>query len=129
MSLAFHHHAILVSDLERAEMFYEDVLGLEVKKRWFDDVGQPRSIWFALGGESFLAVELRVGTSRPDFGHHCFALGIPKSERGEWLARLRAAGVAIEKLSDFTIYVRDPEDNQIALSHWPEPAKHPKPPE
>lgn len=126
-NLAFHHHAILVSDLDRAETFYGGVLGLVVKKRWLDDAKRPRSIWYELGAETFLAVELAESQERPDFGHHCFALSIDVDDRGEWLIRLASAEVAIEKVSEFSLYFRDPEGNQIALSHWPQPQNRPKP--
>ncbi|MFT5353100.1 MAG: glyoxylase I family protein [Polyangiales bacterium] len=127
MSLTFHHHAILVSDLDLAEAFYGSVLGLVIKRRWLDEEKRPRSLWFALGNEAFLAIELHDSCERPDFGHHCFALAIDAGERGEWLRRLGAAEVTIEKLSDFSIYFRDPEGNQIALSHWPQEQNRPKP--
>lgn len=127
MSLSFHHHAILVSDLETAETFYGGVLGLAVKKRWLDKKGRPRSIWYELGGETFLAIELHGGSrERPErgssrkLGHHCFALAIRADERDAWLSRLAAANVEIEKASEFSLYFRDPEGNQIALSHWPQ---------
>ena len=129
MSLAFHHHAILVSDLARAEAFYGGVLGLVVKQRWFDEHEQPRSIRFELE-TGFLAVELHGGAKPPnssDSGHHCFALAIESTEREPWLARFAAANVPIEKRSDFSLYVRDPEGNQIALSHWPRTQNRPKP--
>ena len=122
MNLRFHHHAILVSDLDVAEAFYGGVLGLMVKKRWLDEKGRPRSIWYDLGGEAFVAIELAGSLERPDFGHHCFALSITVRERDTWIRRLGAANVAIEKQSAFSVYFRDPEGNQIALSHWPHEA-------
>lgn len=127
MNLAFHHHAILVSDLVRAETFYGGVLGLVVKKRWLDEAKRPRSIWYELGAETFLGVELAETIERPDFGHHCFALAIDVEDRADWLIRLSSAEVAIEKESEFSIYFRDPEGNQIALSHWPQPRNRSKP--
>lgn len=130
MPLQFHHHAILVSDLGRADAFYGGVLGLVVKKRWSDEAGQPRSIWYELGAETFVAVELALpldSGAPPDFGHHCFALAIDVEDRGPWLTRLAAADVVIEKESGFSVYFRDPEGNQIALSHWPQEQNRSKP--
>jgi glyoxylase I family protein len=124
--LSVHHLAVVVRDLGRAEAFYGGVLGLAVLRRWDDDRGAPRSLWLALGGGAFLAVE-RAGegaVSRareaPDEGWHCVALGIRKEDRAVWKARLAAAGVAVERESAFTVYVRDPEGNLLGLSHWPE---------
>jgi catechol 2,3-dioxygenase-like lactoylglutathione lyase family enzyme len=122
--LSVHHLAVVVRDLGRAEAFYTGVLGLAVLRRWEDDRGAPRSVWLALGGGAFLAVErASEGTplSPPDAeGWHCVALGIRLEERATWKARLAAAGVAVERESPFTVYVRDPEGNLIGLSHWPE---------
>jgi glyoxylase I family protein len=123
--LSVHHLAVVVRDLTRAEGFYAGVLGLAVIRRWDDDRGAPRSVWLALGGGAFLAVErAEEGTPprpRDAEGWHCVALGIRREERAEWTARLAAAGVAVERESSFTLYVRDPEGNLIGLSHWPEP--------
>jgi len=126
MSLRIHHLAVVVTDLERAERFYAGVLGLEVRRRWADAAGAPRSIWLALGGDAFLAVELgkAAAARRPEGapGWHCVALAIPATERGAWRARLQAAGHPVERESEYTLYVRDPEGNLVALSHHPEPA-------
>jgi glyoxylase I family protein len=121
--LSLHHLAITVVDLARAERFYAGVLGLPVERRWADAAGAPRSIWLGLGDSAFLAVELHVGDAsarvidRP--GWHCVALGIDPSARASWRARLAEAGFPVERESDFTIYVRDPEQNLVALSHYP----------
>ena len=62
--LSVHHLAVVVEDLGRAEAFYAGVLGLAVIRRWEDDRGSPRSVWLALGGGAFLAVE-RAGEGAP----------------------------------------------------------------
>lgn len=118
-----HHLAVLVRDLARAEAFYGAVLGLAVKARHADERGAPRSIWFALEGESFLAVEKadpRQATRRDDQpGWHCVALAIEPSERAAWKEKLTAAGHPVERESPYTLYARDPEGTLIALSHHP----------
>ena len=126
MSLGFHHHAILATDLAAAEAFYVGVLGLKVQRRWLDHEGKPRSFWLTLGN-GFLAIERTEKRPAPG-GHHCFAMAIAASERGSWMRRLAEAGVPPEKQSDHSIYVRDPDGNLIALSHWPEARKSPTPP-
>lgn len=120
---AVHHLAIVARDLDLAEAFYCGVLGLPVMKRW-DDEESPRSVWLALGGGAFLAVERAAagGPKRVDAapGWHCVALTISVGARAAWRARLVEARVAIERESPFSIYMRDPEGNLVALSHWPD---------
>jgi len=56
--LGVHHLAVRVLDLERVGAFYREVLGLtELARHKFPD-GRDRSIWFALPGGAFLALEL-----------------------------------------------------------------------
>lgn len=122
--LSIHHLAVIVRDLDRAEAFYTGVLGLPVVRRWTDEAGAPRSIWLGLGGGGFLAVE-RAGADGPIRadaapGWHCVALGIAPGEREAWRRRLAAAGVSIERESPYSMYVRDPEGNLVALSHYPD---------
>lgn len=49
-------------------------------------------------------------------GLHLLALGIHAQDRARWEERLHSLGVPIEDRSEFTLYVRDPEGNRIALS-------------
>jgi glyoxylase I family protein len=131
--LSVHHLAVIVRDLDRAEGFYGGALGLAVSRRWSDAGGAPRSIWFALGGGAFLAVERfeggggseegEAGAARP--GWHCVALGIAPGEREAFRGRLARAGHAIERETEFTLYARDPEGNLIGFSHHPEPRAAP----
>jgi hypothetical protein len=121
-----HHLAITVVDLARAERFYAGVLGLPIERRWADAAGAPRSIWLGLGAGAFLAVERHVGDEAPRPidrpGWHCVALAIDPASRASWRARVAEAGFPVERESDFTLYLRDPEQNLVALSHYPEPA-------
>ncbi len=121
--LSLHHLAITVVDLARAERFYAGVLGLPVERRWADAAGAPRSIWLGLGAGAFLAVERYVGDEGPRAidrpGWHCVALAIDPASRASWGARVAGAGFPVERESDFTLYLRDPEQNLVALSHYP----------
>jgi catechol 2,3-dioxygenase-like lactoylglutathione lyase family enzyme len=122
--LAVHHLAVVVADLARSEHFYSTVLGLPVERRWDDDTGAPRSIWVALAHGTFLAIERAASDSplRSDTapGHHCVALGIAIQDREAWRIQLAQAGIAIERETDFTLYVRDPDGALIGLSHYPD---------
>lgn len=125
--LPMHHLAVVVRDLDRAEAFYAGVLGLPVVQRWADAAGAPRSVWLGLGGGGFLAVERAAadGPTRTDEapGWHCVALGIAAGERAAWRGRIEAAGARVERESPYSMYVRDPEGNLVALSHYPQAAE------
>jgi glyoxylase I family protein len=132
-----HHLAIQVRDLAAAERFYVGLLGLPVLRRWPGEGGAERSLWIEVGGGSgaatFLALEVVPARAdqptaagdpgraqRP--GHHLLALGIARSERAAWEARLRTAGVPVTGRSAFTLYFCDPEGNRLGLSHYPDAA-------
>jgi len=127
---ALHHAAVRCRDLARAEHFYAGVLGLPVLRRWpraAADGGGDRSVWLALGGGGFLALERADGGAAEPFdsappGWHVVALSMERADRHSWEARLAAAGVAVERRTPFSIFFRDPEGNRLALSHWPDEA-------
>jgi catechol 2,3-dioxygenase-like lactoylglutathione lyase family enzyme len=127
--LAFHHLAIQCADLERCELFYREVLGLPVLRRWPREGGGDRSVWLAVGrGEEdgFIALERadESPTVRPwrdgRAGLHLVALRIAPGERGRWEDRLESAGVRVVHRTRWTIYFHDPEGNRIGLTHYPE---------
>jgi catechol 2,3-dioxygenase-like lactoylglutathione lyase family enzyme len=119
-----HHLAVVVRDLTRAERFYRRLFGLRVLQRWKDERGRPRAVWLALDDRVFLAIERagRPGPRRADVapGWHCVALAIDRTERDFWRRRLARAGVAIERETAYTLFVRDPDGNLLGLSHYPE---------
>lgn len=121
-----HHLAVVVANVEDAARFYVNVLGLREIRRWNDAEGQLRSIWCALGGDAFLAIEraATAGPRRDDAapGFHCIALGIRPDERTPWRKRCADAGVDVFRESPYTLYVRDPEGNIVGLSHFPNAA-------
>lgn len=121
-----HHVAVKVADLPAAEVFYGAVLGLPVLRRWPPVEGRgERALWFALGGDAFLAVERATTPASAKAedapGMHLVALAIPRADREAWSTRLAAAGHPVYQETDYTLYVRDSEGNRVALSHWPEP--------
>lgn len=121
-----HHLAIVTADLGRSERFYGGVIGLPVIRRWNDAAGAARAVWLDLGGGAFLALERAADEAprRADTapGWHCVALRIERSARQAWRSRLADAGHPVERESDFTLYVRDPDGQLLGLSHWPDSA-------
>lgn len=126
-----HHLAVVVKDLKRSSAFYGEALGLRELRRWQNDQGADRSIWYALEEEGgcFLAVELAAANSTENWaksdgdpGWHCIALAIQPSEREYIRNRLAHAGIAIERESPYTLYIRDPDGALIGLSHYPDAA-------
>jgi catechol 2,3-dioxygenase-like lactoylglutathione lyase family enzyme len=113
---------VCVDDLDRAETFYCDVLGLAV-------IGtEPgRHVFFRVGETDVLLLFLAAATLKGDHlpahgasgpGH--FALGIPSEELEVWRDRLTAHGVAIEKEVQWprggrSVYFRDPAGNSVEL--------------
>lgn len=109
-----------MEDVERVAAFYRDVLRMPERARHVRDDGSLRSIWIETSPDgSFLAIEeLREG-ARGTLGHSLVALRIERADRSAWLAHFEQHGVAIEKQSRWTLYVKDPEGNVIGLSHHP----------
>ena len=123
----FHHLAIQVRSLETVAAFYREVLGLPELARHLRPDATLRSIWMGLPG-GFLALEESEGevsaepfrTDTP--GLLLVALRIAASARPSVLAELRTKGVEVVHQTRWTLYLRDPEGNRVALSHHPEDA-------
>ena len=115
--------ALYVNDLEAAEAFYRDVLGLEVHSR-----GEGRHVFFRCGPDMLLLflpeVTLDVPADVPAHGaagpgHIAFA--IDSSELDAWRDHLVAAGVAIEREHTWpngarSLYFRDPAGNSLEIA-------------
>lgn len=111
-----HHVALRVRELETSANFYANVIGLP-------RIEAPRSgvVWFGMG-EAILMLEPRDSSSEDSFepGIFVLALSIGAFERDSRRDKLVAHGVTIERESAYSIYIRDPDGNRIALSHYPE---------
>ena len=111
-----------VDDLDRAERFYRDVLGLEVLGR---EAG--RHVFFRVGNADVLllfdADETLKGANLPAHGARGpghFAFGIAADALDSWRRRLAGHGVAIEKEVEWprgarSLYFRDPAGNAVEL--------------
>jgi catechol 2,3-dioxygenase-like lactoylglutathione lyase family enzyme len=110
-----------VVDLEAAERFYSELLGLPVVERWPD----REAIWIMAGERT------RIGLWRPQVGlaagrggiHVHFALHIADSDYDAAVARLRSQGADVEEIqfSDGrgrAAYVDDPDGNVVELWTW-----------
>jgi catechol 2,3-dioxygenase-like lactoylglutathione lyase family enzyme len=114
--------AVYVDDLDAAEAFYRDVLGLGVIGK---EVG--RHVFFQVGESDVLLAFFSEATLRGDIlpshgalgpGH--FALGIELRHLDAWRQQLGSKGVAIEKEVDWprggkSLYFRDPAGNSVEL--------------
>jgi catechol 2,3-dioxygenase-like lactoylglutathione lyase family enzyme len=113
---------IYADDLEAAERFYRDVLGLDVAGR---EAG--RHVFFRVGDRSMLLVfrpettlegEHLPAHGSPGPGH--FALGIAAADLDAWRAHLESLAVPIEHEAVWprggrSLYFRDPAGNSVEL--------------
>lgn len=123
MSLTILETAMYASDVDAAERFYRDVLGLPV-----DSKAVGRHVFFRCGDAMLLVFNPAVtavkegdvpahGARGP--GHVAFA--VENGELEPWLERLADQGVEIEASVDWpgggqSIYFRDPAGNSIELT-------------
>lgn len=112
---------LYADDLDAAERFYSEVIGLERIARV-----EGRHVFFRCGSRVFLVFDPRrtadggmvPGHGATGPGHACFA--VAEDEVDGWRAHLRARGVAIEHEQEWpgggrSIYLRDPAGNSIEL--------------
>jgi catechol 2,3-dioxygenase-like lactoylglutathione lyase family enzyme len=114
--------AVYADDLNEAERFYRDVLGLELLGR-----EEGRHVFFRVGDQDVLLVfrpqSTRLGDRLPAHGTDGsghFAMGIAAADHGAWRDRLIEHGVVIEHEEAWphgghSLYFRDPADNLVEL--------------
>jgi catechol 2,3-dioxygenase-like lactoylglutathione lyase family enzyme len=118
--------ALYVDDMERAVVFYRDVLGLRV-------LGPGERLTAIDAGEGTLLLLFRRGATLEGFtwaggripphdgaGPMHFALGVDAADLEAWAARLEARGVAIESRVRWSrgggsLYFRDPDGHSVEL--------------
>ncbi|MBI2299567.1 MAG: VOC family protein [Armatimonadetes bacterium] len=128
---------LYAEDLEAAERFYREVLGLEVIGRM-----AGRHVFFRCGDAVFLVfnpdrtVNSDSGTpthGAAGQGHVAFA--VEEGELDAWRRRLRESGVAVEKEiawedGGYSIYFRDPAGNSVEVATpelWRNACRSPEP--
>jgi glyoxylase I family protein len=113
----FHHAGFLITDVERAADFYENVLGLEALPR--PELGFP-GLWYDLrNGHQLhlLSVSGMPGHADPPRHDRHIALSVPDVAASE--AQLRDLGIEIAYGSgrggNPQLFIRDPDGNTIEL--------------
>ncbi len=113
---------LYVDDLEAAEIFYRDILGLELYSR-----KEELFAFFKLGDAMLLLFEPNAAaknTSIPAHGAHgpghvCFTM--PEADQESWKQRLIDHGVEVEQEVTWpngcrSFYFRDPAGNSLELA-------------
>jgi catechol 2,3-dioxygenase-like lactoylglutathione lyase family enzyme len=111
-----------VVDLEAAERFYADVLGLPVVERWAD----REAVWVMAGARTRIGLWTpQVGLAKGRGGIHVhFAMHIPPDGYDAAVATLRARGQDVEEHAfgayedSRAAYVTDPDGNVVELWTW-----------
>lgn len=133
MDLVLDHVVLSVVDMDRMLAFYLDVIGLAPHR--VDEYRQGSALFPCARVNATTLVDLlppalwnhgdEGARTFPNMNHFCLAL-----DAGEWeplLARLEAAGVAIEagpmtlagaRGDGTSVYVRDPDGNRVELRHY-----------
>jgi catechol 2,3-dioxygenase-like lactoylglutathione lyase family enzyme len=119
--------AVYVGDLDAAERFYGQIVGLPVIAKV-----AGRHVFFRVGAGVLLVfnpAETKVPSGNPALpvpvhgaqgeGHVCFAAS--REEIATWRTRFDAAGVAVEAEFDWpngarSLYVRDPSGNSVEFA-------------
>ena len=113
----FHHAGFMVTDVERAANFYENILGLRALPR--PDFGFPGR-WYDLHNGQMLhlmsTAEMPGSTGQSGFDTH-IALDVPDVLAAE--QQLTAMGVSVARGSgragNVQLFIRDPDGNMIEL--------------
>ena len=122
-TLGLFEMVLEVADLERAEHFSHDIIGLPIANRWGAD--RPAT-FLALGREGFLGLwPVETGGAGAIHGgrggtHVHFAVLVPPGTLGEYQARLHDAGYETENREfgpgNLALYVTDPDGHVLELT-------------
>jgi len=123
------HVHLKVANLERALVFYRDVLGFELTQRYGDEAA-----FLSAGGYHHhigLNTWESAGGKPPPSGStglYHLAIAYPtRAELADALRRLMRAGIPLDGASDHgvseALYLRDPDGNGVEL-YWDRPREH-----
>lgn len=121
-----HHLALGATDVEALAGFYAEVFLLPRVREHRREDGSLRSIWLLLG-ESLLMVEAREDGERernglqvPEPGWFLTVFRVEDEAAAESACRRAVArGGRETHRTGFTRYLVDPEQNRVAVSHFP----------
>ena len=115
------HVVLQVSDLERSERFYTDVLGLAVSAR----MESPTTTFFTLGNHHDFAISaigpdaVEPSPKSPGLAHVAFKIGDSTDQLRQAKDHFDALGIEIAMTADHTvsqsIYITDPDGNWIEI--------------
>lgn len=122
-TLGLYEIVLEVADLERAERFYHEVIGLPIADRWD---GERQATFLTLGRGGFLGLwPVETGGANAIHGgrggnHVHFAILVPRESLPQYETRLHAAGYETER-HDFgggnlALYVTDPDGHVLELT-------------
>ncbi|MEZ4389906.1 MAG: VOC family protein [Polyangiales bacterium] len=110
--MSLHHIALRSIDLRAAEAFWTSLFDLRAVRR-----DGARAVWLDLGGAVLMLERAEEGEPAPPAGGmDFFALRVDAAGREGFRARCAALGVPIERETDYTTYVRDPEGRRVGVS-------------
>jgi len=120
---ALLHAGLLVSDLARARVFYESVLGLT---RYPGRPGLPYpGEWYELGGGQQLHLmqlpDPDAGSERPGHGGHDRHIALAVRDVAALKSRLDAAGIpyTASRSGRAALFCRDPDANTLEFIETP----------
>jgi catechol 2,3-dioxygenase-like lactoylglutathione lyase family enzyme len=119
--LRLDHVVLAVSDLQRAEAFYSRLLGAHVERR----LENPKLVQLRTGDSLLDLVPGAPDPAHPNMAHYCFR--IDPFDEAAIHAHLQSLGVTPENSGERygadghgpSIYLRDPDHNQIELKGPP----------
>ena len=115
------HVVLAVSDLQRAENFYTQLLGVSVERR----LEKPKLVQLRMGESLLDLVPGNPHPTQPNMAHYCFR--IDPFDPVAITAHLSSLGIAVAASGERygadghgpSIYLRDPDGNELELKGPP----------
>ncbi len=119
----FHHAGFLVTDIERAADFYENILGLNKLPR--PELGFPGR-WYDLNnGHQLHLMSVAAMPTHADPPRHDRHIALNVPDPAETERQLRELGIAVNygsgRAGNPQLFIRDPDGNTIELRCNPNP--------